>query len=757
MPDSRVRVLVINPKLPIAVGIKTAFDALGGFDARPFTSPLNALEFARTAPPDAAVLDLMIRSPGIAETTVALRKLNPKIKLLLTNAPDEAVTKLRADGLLSLPPRAREIEPMLRALFPPDAESRPGTPSRRPLELRTSAARDSARDTPTLASRDNAPTKPAREETPTLPARDNVQDKLPDALEQDDPFDRIAGEEPPVPTGMEGGTVREAVRAMLPRQPLDESMYVVEITPRPSDTDEDKPIPGSGEWRALTPAEAAEEERAEEAAADEAESESDAVSEITPDDDAPEAPIAADGEAVKAAPETSQTPPKPAEPVDLSERLAVDEPEVPKNETAAPTKRNDGIKVPALPPVRPILPTDKMPRVQPPKPFETLKPLEQPRPIAPLEPVEPLNPPVAHAFDDSDADLDEPPTDSRAAAKPLAGTPPVIPAQPTPAQAQTDAPPVVIPGVRRPAKKPDDEPASEAQEVPPVAIPGQRRAPKKQEAEPAAGPQPEAHETSAPRRALTPGELRKALRLTHEQIGTTAAALILTDGSDILAHSGEMPTQEIEQLERVIGGDWEVRGSQARVRYITLPTSRQEYMLHTRRTENGYVLSMAFAGDLAVSEIRAQSDAVAETLHALRPAGGDDPAAALADASLVGLTAVWMLDNPEAPLTADVAQAVVIEFDRQLRDLGWTIHAMNVHTDFVYVYCDVQTTYLASEVIAELKRISAEAAVSRRPDWSPDTLWADAYMVLMPGRELGSDEVESFLAFTRPRLHRKAN
>ena len=115
-----------------------------------------------------------------------------------------------------------------------------------------------------------------------------------------------------------------------------------------------------------------------------------------------------------------------------------------------------------------------------------------------------------------------------------------------------------------------------------------------------------------------------------------------------------------------------------------------------------------------------------------------------------------MINNPDAPLTADIAQAVVLQFDKELRDLDWTIHAMNVHADFVYVFCDVQTTYLASEVIAELKRISAEAACARRPGWSPDDLWADAYMVLMPGRELGSDEVESFLTFTRSRLHPKA-
>lgn len=735
MPDPRVRVLVINPKLNIAVGIKTAFDALGGFDARPFTSPLNALEFARSAPPDAAVLDLMIRSPGIAETTIALRKLNPKIKLLLTSAPDEAVTKLRADGLLTLPTRARELEPIVRALFPINTGDRPSTPSRRMWELRPNAPTRPSSESQTKSSRESAPTKPAREETPTRPARElSAREQPPDALEQADPFDRLAGEEPPVPTGMEGGTVREAVRAMLPRQPLDESMYVVEITPRPSDTDEDEPIPGSGEWRALTPADAAEE--GERVADDAAEAAGDAPVEESPEADAPEAEEEAAVEDAGVAPEA------PSEALELGERLAAEEPEVPKNATAAPTKRNNGIKVPALPTVRPILPTDKVPRVQAPRP------IEPPQPVEPVQPSDPINAAGTHTFDDSDADLDEPPARPAEPAKPDA-----------PASPLTETPPVVIPGVRRPAKKHSDAPAGGTSETPPVVIPGVRRVPRKQDtspAPPASAAEPQG-DAPAPRRALTPAELRKALMLTHDQIGTTAAALILTEESEILAHSGEMPTQEIEEMERVIGGDWDVRGTQARIRYITLPTSREEYMLHTRRTENGYVLSMAFAGDLAISEIRAQSDAVAETLHAMRPAGRDEPAAAPVEGSLVGLTAVWMLEDPAAPLTADIAQAVVIEFDQQLRDLGWTIHAMNVHADFVYVYCDVQTTYLASEVIAELKRISAEAACSRRPEWSPDTLWADAYMVLMPGRELGSDEVESFLTFTRSRLHRKAN
>ncbi len=214
MPESRVRVLIVNPKLNQAVGIKNALEAVGGFEARPFTSPANALEFARVTPPDAAVLDIAIRSPNVGEVSVALRKLNPKLRLLLTNAPDEAVSKLRADGTIPLPARAREIEPLLRRLFPPPPalDNRPPTPVRRPVEM----------------------VNPITGGPPQTPPNDPSQP---------DPFARIAAEEPPIPTVAEGGTVREAVRALLPRTPLDESMYVVEITPRPSDTDEGQPVP----------------------------------------------------------------------------------------------------------------------------------------------------------------------------------------------------------------------------------------------------------------------------------------------------------------------------------------------------------------------------------------------------------------------------------------------------------------------------------------------------------------------------------
>ena len=463
---------------------------------------------------------------------------------------------------------------------------------------------------------------------------------------------RIAAEEPPIPTVAEGGTVREAVRALLPRTPLDESMYVVEITPRPSDTDEGQPVPA--EPVLPPPAKA---------------------------DDDPFAGIAV------APPES------PAEPPSVA---------LPTEPVAAPDDT-------------------------------------RPRPEVP-----------APVFDDADADLDEPPA---VKTQPAAALPPPAPAKEPPAE-QAVEPPLAA----------SLEPAVSAEPAPPpppgIKIPGQRRPVKKKPdaAAPPAGADLDvpAAATPQPPAALSPSDLRRALNLTYEQLGTAASVLILTQGQTMLAYSGEMPTEEIEELRSVIGSDWDVRGTQARIRYITLPTSRQEYMLHTRRTDDGFALSMAFAGDLPVREIRAQSDAVAATLEKLRAAEPeDDSADTQMTMARLPFTAVWMLADPDDPLTADVAQAVVLEFDSRLRALGWPIHAMNVHADFVYVFCDVQTTYLASEIVADLKRISAEAACSLRDAWQPDTIWADAYMALMPGRELGSDEVQSFLTFTRSRLHRK--
>lgn len=606
MPDARIHVLVILPRLPDAVGIKAALEPLGRFDVRPFTSPINGLNHARMSPPDLAILDVHLRQPNVLEITKALRKLNPQVKLLLTNAPVEAIRKLHADGTIALPARARNLIPQIDALFPP----------------------------------------PARAETPPPVPEPTPQPKALGAPSSPDPLERVTREEPPVPTMEEGGTLREAIAALLPSKALDSSAYVLEIPPGAFETDQNAAM------------------------------------------------------------------------------------EVPPAEPAFPAASTNALAAT-------LMQSELM--------FDEVR--DSP-------------------FDDADSDLDEAPAVERSARpEPPAPVTPATPPAPAAAEAQGELPPAPrVPGQRRPVRKP--APQTYSGQIPAPLSP----VPRSVEPEPPSripGRRTKAIRVSPT--AMMPADgsqLKRALTETYNRIGVTAAALILSDADHIIAHSGEMPTQEIEELNAVIGGDWDVGGQKSRIRYVTLPTSKQEYMLYTRRTTTGHILSLAFAGDLPVRELRKQSDQIAEALAQLASTADEDaeepeaeepPPEPAPPRLQQTITAIWMLNDPSDPITAEVAQAIVLELDTQCRDIGWRIHTLNVHPDFVYIFCDVDAGYLANEVVADLMHYSAEAACQRRADWNPETVWADAYMVLMPGREMGSDEVQSFIQFTRTRLTRKAS
>lgn len=612
MPDVRIHVLVIIPRLSDAVGIKAALDSVGRFDVRPFTSPINGLNHARTAPPDLAILDVHIRQPNVLEVTTALRKLNPKVKLLLTNAPVEAISKLHADGTIALPARARNLIPQIDELFPPP---------------------------------------PPRVETPPSAPVPAQEPKALNAPPPPDPLERIAREEPPIPTLEEGGTLREAIAALLPSKALDTSAYVLEVPSGAFETDQ-----------------------------------------------------------------------------------------------------NAAMEVPPAEPVPPVASTDAL--------------------AATLMESGPMFDEVRDTpFDDADSDLDAMPTTARSArVEPPVTTAPTTPVEPdTSAESEPleELPPALrIPGQRRPVRKP--APPTYAGDIPAPLSP----VPRQVEPEPPSRIPGRRHGKAIriPSTAMMPpdgSQLKRALTETYKRIGVTAAALILSDPDHIIAHSGEMPTQEIEELNDVISGDWDVGGQQSRIRYVTLPTSKQEYMLHTRRTGTGHILSLAFAGDLPVRELRKQSDQIAEALAQLssdeeldveEPEAEDETSEPQTAPRLQQpITAIWMLEDPSDPITAEVAQAIVLELDTQFRDIGWRVHTLNVHPDFIYIFCEVDAGYLANEIVADLMHYAAEAACQRRPDWDPETVWADAYLALMPGREMGSDEVQSFIQFTRTRLNRKAS
>jgi hypothetical protein len=53
------------------------------------------------------------------------------------------------------------------------------------------------------------------------------------------------------------------------------------------------------------------------------------------------------------------------------------------------------------------------------------------------------------------------------------------------------------------------------------------------------------------------------------------------------------------------------------------------------------------------------------------------------------------------------------------------------------------------EIMRDLKRRSAEIAHAQNPDITPQMLWADAYLILTPGRELETEEILEFVNFQR--------
>jgi CheY-like chemotaxis protein/REP element-mobilizing transposase RayT len=289
---------------------------------------------------------------------------------------------------------------------------------------------------------------------------------------------------------------------------------------------------------------------------------------------------------------------------------------------------------------------------------------------------------------------------------------------------------------------------------------------------------------------------RLALSLTQASLELTAEATLLARDDEIVAYTGSIPFEEITDLRETIADDWNAGPGEARIRFLTLPGSGQDYMLYSRPTEDGFVLSMIFAGNLPLRVIRRQSDRLIHALQTvpelpaeviseaddlqeleqlaaareaeaqestsrlmaiqredLEAADAADQAAEAPDISRAepktAYTYLWLVRDPEHPLTEPVAQAIVNQLDEQLNRQRWTVQDLHVFEDYVYLIAETPADKPAHEIIAELKKRSAQIAQSVDSSFDPDSLWADAYFALMPGRALHTEEIQRFIHFGR--------
>ena len=272
-----------------------------------------------------------------------------------------------------------------------------------------------------------------------------------------------------------------------------------------------------------------------------------------------------------------------------------------------------------------------------------------------------------------------------------------------------------------------------------------------------APPAPEPAGMPLSRRERDPYLAQIAVTITQQMTESTADATVLTRGNRIVAFSGEMALEDFRDLRAAIGDDWSAPSDQSRIRYIQLPRSRGDYMIFSRATDADHSLSMIFGGDKRLREIRRQGERMLSALAAApgadapemaigSPRGEAEPAAD-ADARQP-FVFVWLVSDRTWLLNKSVAEQLVFWLEVQLNSLDWKISRLDVHQDFIYLSADVPGHRPPEQLMRLVMERSRQ--IARSEDQAlPADLWADAYLVLQPGRDMSESELQSFLQFAR--------
>ena len=292
-----------------------------------------------------------------------------------------------------------------------------------------------------------------------------------------------------------------------------------------------------------------------------------------------------------------------------------------------------------------------------------------------------------------------------------------------------------------------DEPADAEAETEPAPAPAE-------ETDAATG-QPDAERASEPARRPIwsrnedPALAQLAVTMTQMMTDLTADATVLTRGDQIVAFSGELPLDDFRALRRAVGDDWTAESSTSRIRFITPPAAGRDYMLYSRGSVAGYSLTLVFSGGRQLREIRRQGDRMLRALDSApveeRPAEAAPPEAAQ---SRQPFAFVWMVNDPSRLLRKQVAEQLVFWLEVQLNSLNWKIHRLDVHHDFIYLSADVPGR-VSPDALVRTVMDRARAIACSEDRALPQELWADAYLVLQPGRDMSERELQRFLHFAR--------
>lgn len=287
------------------------------------------------------------------------------------------------------------------------------------------------------------------------------------------------------------------------------------------------------------------------------------------------------------------------------------------------------------------------------------------------------------------------------------------------------------------------------------------------------------------RRGQSPEIAALALALTQASLELSAEATLLARDGQVEAVAGDLPQEDLQDIGAALQHDWEVQSDQARIRFVTLSTTGRDYMIYSRRTADNFSLSMVFAGNMKLSNIRRQSDQLVQALHSVPDVEEAPPEMVIDEPDVAELTEelhaieeeikaekaitptdlvppidagpltmytfVWLVSDPDFAINNETAQAIVTGLDLQLAREGWRVDQLDVHEDYLYMIAGIPGEVPAHELIANLKRRTAEMAHGSDSRIDPEHFWSDSYLAFVPGRALDVEEIQRYINFARAR------
>ncbi len=280
-----------------------------------------------------------------------------------------------------------------------------------------------------------------------------------------------------------------------------------------------------------------------------------------------------------------------------------------------------------------------------------------------------------------------------------------------------------------------------------------------------------------------PRMAQMAVTLTHASLDSTAQAILLLDGEELVASEGQLTDEAISEIVTSITGNPEdILAKRARIHFVTLEANGLDYLIYSRRTADDYVLSMVFEGTTSMTDIRRQARALLGALESVPEVPPEDyevdgadskddsqptkgglrlqssdsagtahitPALPIATMPMIRYTFVWLPRDPNFTIEYATAEAINAGLRVQLVERGWQVEVLEVEEDYVYIVAGVPGEEPPNSIVRNLQRRAAQIAKIQAPYVDLDTLWAESYFVLTPGRELNPQEIQQYVNFYR--------